>query len=441
MPWCAGDERSQLRHNELRHRLEILLSLHHVRELREVGLQPVLLVVLLGRGLQVRDHLVQVVLQLVQLSLSLDRDLPAQITARHSGRDICDRAHLQRQAVRHRVHVVGERSPRSGGAGHFCLATELSFGAYFLGDARYFVREDTERVDHRVDGVLELENLAAHFDGDLLREVSLGDGGRDEGDVSDLARQVSGERIHVVGQILPRACDSGHVRLAAEFSFRAYVARDARHFGRERAQLIDHGVDRVLQLEDLALHIHGHLARQVALRDRGRHVGDVSHLAREVRGHEVHVVGEILPRSRDSRHVRLATQASFGADLARNACDFSSEHAQAVDHCVDRLLQLEDLSLHVRGDLSREISLRDRGGDVSDVSDLTGEARGHRVHVVGEVLPGTADSGHCGLTTQTSFGSDFARNTRHFRRKGAELIDHRVDGVLELRSLSLSLRP
>ena len=227
----SRDERRELRHDELRHRFQILLSLHHPRELREVRLQPVLFRILFGRGLQVHDHLVEVVLQLVQLALSLHRDLPAQVAAGHRRRDVRDRSHLQRQAVRHCVHVVGERSPRAGRAGHFRLAAELSLSAHFLGDARHFVSEDTERVHHRVDGVLELENLTTHFDGDLLREVSLGDCRRHEGDVSDLARQVSGERIHVVCEILPRTSDAGHVRLPAQLSFRSHVARDSRHLG------------------------------------------------------------------------------------------------------------------------------------------------------------------------------------------------------------------
>ena len=194
----SRDEWRELGHNELRDGLEILLPLHHARELREVGLQPVLLRVLLGRSLQVRNHLVQVVLQLVELALSLHGNLPAQVATRHRRCHIRNRAHLQCQAVGHCVHVVGERSPSTGRARHFCLPTQLSLGAYFLGHARHFIREDAERVDHRVDRVLELENLPAYLDRDLLREISLGDGSRHEGDVSDLARQVAGERIHVV---------------------------------------------------------------------------------------------------------------------------------------------------------------------------------------------------------------------------------------------------
>ena len=76
---------------------------------------------------------------------------------------------------------------------------------------------------------------------------------------------------------------------------------------------------RVLQLEDLALHVDGDLARQVAARDGGRHVGDVAHLAGEVRGHRVDVVGEVLPGAGDAGHLRLAAELAFGTDLARDA--------------------------------------------------------------------------------------------------------------------------
>ena len=64
----------------------------------------------------------------------------------------------------------------------------LPFGADLLGDARDLGGEGAELVDHDVDGVLELEDLALGVDGDLLREVAVGDGGRDVGDVAHLGR-------------------------------------------------------------------------------------------------------------------------------------------------------------------------------------------------------------------------------------------------------------
>ena len=48
------------------------------------------------------------------------------------------------------------------------LAAELALGADLAGDAGDLVGERRQLVDHRVDGVLELEDLAARVDGDLL---------------------------------------------------------------------------------------------------------------------------------------------------------------------------------------------------------------------------------------------------------------------------------
>ena len=133
----------------------------------------------------------------------------------------------------------------------------------------------------------------------------------DLGDVAHLRRQVAGHEVDVVGEVLPRAGDAGHLRLAAELAFGADLARDARHLGGERVELVDHRVDGVLELEDLAAHVDGDLARQVAARDGGRHLGDVADLGRQVAGHRVDGVGQVLPGAGDAGHDGLA------AELAR----------------------------------------------------------------------------------------------------------------------------
>ena len=74
------------------------------------------------------------------------------------------------------------------------LAAELALGADLAGDAGDLRGEAVELVDHRVDGVLQLEDLAADGDGDLLREVAVGDRGGDLGDVAHLAGEVAGHR-------------------------------------------------------------------------------------------------------------------------------------------------------------------------------------------------------------------------------------------------------
>src|SRR5207302_1929934 len=143
-------------------------------------------------------------------------------------------------------------------------------------------------------------DLAAHVHGDLARKVAAGDRGRHLGDVAYLRGEVRGEQVHVVGQVFPGAGDARLERLAAEAAVGADFARDARHFGGEGVELVHHGVDGILELENFALHVHGDLAREVAAGDGGRHLGDVAHLRREVAGHRVDRVGQVLPGAGDA---------------------------------------------------------------------------------------------------------------------------------------------
>ena len=62
---------------------------------------------------------------------------------------------------------------------HLGLAAELALGAHLARHARDLVGERRELVDHRVDGVLQLEDLALGVDRDLLRQVAAGDRRRD----------------------------------------------------------------------------------------------------------------------------------------------------------------------------------------------------------------------------------------------------------------------
>ena len=184
-----------------------------------------------------------------------------------------------------------------------------------------------------VDEAHSLEDIAADAFGvalgstrlgrlaSLVRTVLTGDGGGDVGDVADLGGQVAGHEVDAVGQILPGAGDAGHVGLAAEPPFGADLAGDARHLAGEPVELVHHGVERLLELKDLAAHIDRDLARQVAARHGGGHVRDVAHLVREVAGEQVYVVGKVLPRSRNALNFRLATKLSFRSHFARHRCN------------------------------------------------------------------------------------------------------------------------
>ena len=170
---------------------------------------------------------------------------------------------------------------------HIGLAAELAFGSHFAGHAGHFACEDAELVHHGVDGVLQLQNFAAHIDRDLARKIAAGDGGGDFGDIANLVGQVAGHGVHAVGEILPGAGDAFHFRLSAEFAFGADFARHARDFGGEGVELIHHGVDGVLQLQNFAAHVHRDLARQIALGHGRGDFGDVADLVGQVAGHGV----------------------------------------------------------------------------------------------------------------------------------------------------------
>src|SRR4030095_1073652 len=63
------------------------------------------------------------------------------------------------------------------------------------------------RISPRTSAVIffAMSPLATDVDRDLLREVAAGHGDRHFRDVADLAGEVAGHRVDVVGQVLPRA--------------------------------------------------------------------------------------------------------------------------------------------------------------------------------------------------------------------------------------------
>ena len=339
------------------------------------------------------------------------------------------------------VDAVGQVLPGAGDAGHLRLAAEAPLGADLAGDAGHLAGETVELIHHRVQRFLELQDLAAHVDGDLAREVAVGDRRGDLGDVAHLRGQVAGHRVDAVGQVLPRAGDAGHLRLAAELALGADLAGDAGHFRGEGVELVDHRVDGVLELEDLAAHVDGDLAREVAAGDGGGHLGDVAHLVGEVAAHGVDRVGQVLPRAGDAGHDRLAAELAVGADLAGDARHLRGEGAELVDHRVDGFLELQDLAADVDGDLLGEVAVGDRDGHLGDVADLRRQVARHRVDAFGEVLP---DAGHfldLRLAAELALGADLAGDPGHLRGEHAELLDHRVDDVGRLQELAFQRAP
>ena len=169
---------------------------------------------------------------------------------------------------------------------------------------------------------------------------------------------------------LPRPGDAGHLGLTAEPALGADLARDARHLGRERPQLIDHRVDRVLHVEHFATHVGGDLAGEVAVGDGRGHLGDVAYLVGQVGDHVVDGVSEILPASGHVAHVRLPTEAPVGADLAGDARQLVGELGQLGHHVVDDQGAAAELTAIVRtagrDDSGRQVAGDHRADDAGD---------------------------------------------------------------------------
>ena len=114
--------------------------------------------------------------------------LRAQVAAGDGGRHLGDVADLRGEVAGHRVDAVGQVLPGAGDAWHVGLAAEAAFGADLARHPRHLAGEAVELVHHRVERFFQLQDFAAHVDGDLARKVAARDGGGNFGDVADLCR-------------------------------------------------------------------------------------------------------------------------------------------------------------------------------------------------------------------------------------------------------------
>src|SRR5207253_1520126 len=108
----------------------------------------------------------------------------------------------------HRVHRIRQVLPNACDALDLGLTAELSFRSDFTGHAGDFRGEAVELVDHRIDGVLQLEDFAAHINGDLRREVAAGYGCGHLRDVTNLRGEVAGHRVYGVREVFPGSGDA-----------------------------------------------------------------------------------------------------------------------------------------------------------------------------------------------------------------------------------------
>ena len=154
----------------------------------------------------------------------VDLDRPGQITLGHRRRHVRDRAHLGREVRSQLVHVVRKVFPCPGSARHRRPGRRAFLPRRLRGPPSSPDPRTWPASRSCVDGVRELGDFTFRLDEQLPLQVTVRDRGHDLGNAAHLVGEVARHEIHVVGEILPRARHTLHVRLAAELAL-AYPPR------------------------------------------------------------------------------------------------------------------------------------------------------------------------------------------------------------------------
>src|SRR5205085_1750337 len=147
---------------------------------------------------------------------------------------------------------------------------------------------------------------------------------------------------------------------------------------------------------NLTLYVDRDLLGEVAVGDGGGHGGDVAHLGRQVTGHAVHGVGEVLPGAGDALHLGLAAELAFGADFAGHAGHFGGEAGELVHHRVDDLGGAEEFAcerptVDLHRHHLRQVALGDGADHAAGFVNRVHQVADQVVHAAYGVLPGAAD--------------------------------------------------
>ena len=384
-------------------------------------------------------HGVHGVFELQNFALNVDGDLLGKVAIGDRSGDVGNVTNLGGEVSRHGVDRVGQVFPGAGHAFDFSLSAQFAFGADFARHTGHLGSKGTELIDHGVHGVLQLEDLTFDIDGDLLGKVAIGDRGRDLGDVTDLRGKIAGHRIDRIGEVLPGAGHAFDFSLSTQFAFGADLPSDTRHLRSEGGELVHHRVDGVFQLEDFAPDIDGNFLREIAVGHSSGDFGDIANLRSQVASHKIDIIRQVFPGAGHAFDFRLAAEFAFSADFASDTRHLGGEGGELVDHRVDDVFDLENFPADVDGDLLGQVAIGNGGGDLGNVSKLHGQVAGHEIDVVGQVFPGAGHAFDFGLAAQLAFGADFTRHAGHFGSKRTELVDHRVDGVLELEDFAFDI--
>ena len=106
------------------------------------------------------------------------------------------------------------------------------------------------------------------------------------------------------------------------------------YFSGEAIELVDHGIDGILQFQYLALNLNRNLLREVTLSNCGSYHGDIPYLIGQIGCQGVHVVGQLLPGTGHAFYLSLSAKLTLGAHLSGYPGYFSGEGVELVNHGV-----------------------------------------------------------------------------------------------------------
>ena len=176
--------------------------------------------------------------------------------------------------------------------------------------------------------------------------------------------------------------------------------------------------------------MHSELLAQVAGRDGCDNLDDPAYLVCEVRRHDIHGVGQVLPGTCHPGDLGLSSEFTLSADFARHASDFRGKGVELIDHRVNGVLQLKDFAFDIDRDFSRQIAARHCGGYLGDVSHLGGQVRAHGIDRISKIFPCSRNAGDDGLNAEPSFRPDFPCHAGDLGSERSQLFDHGVDRSL-----------
>ena len=166
------DERRKLGQKHTADGREIALTLEHPCEAREIGFEPVLLLVPVGGEPQIVNHRVDVVFELGDFAAGLDLNRAGEVAFRNCGRYFRDSTDLVGEVVREQVYVASEIFPGACSAGNVGLSTEAALHTYFTRNCRHLISKRGQRIGHVVDGFRQCRDFALGVHGELLRVSS-----------------------------------------------------------------------------------------------------------------------------------------------------------------------------------------------------------------------------------------------------------------------------